>query len=292
MVRKLALIMENIIKNQRKITNRDIAQILSVMVQEKDLRPYLEGVTFTNIIFSEDPDLIYSYNDRRLIINSSFKDSKPAFMDENFKSFSDKDNLILQILNIIYRLAMEIEKINQWHIASSSEKNLTAVIIRANILHKILFAGLDFAADLEELPLSIEAMRTEYDHKLANHKTVFNPLDHLANFYASMLVLDITSALAAQTRNITNFIQASIMKNLIKDYKTNVLVPSAPTIDFFNEQNFKGLFKDFAFYSPNTLFMKQNISESVPLTRRLQCGLTIKPKELKGIRNQYIELIS
>ncbi len=292
MVKKLALIVENIIDTKRKINNRDIAEIVSIIVKEKDLVPYLDKVTFTNIIYSENPDILYSYDERRLIINSSLKDSKPLFMNENFHSFSDKDNLIIQILNIIYCLAIEIEKINQWHIASTSAKNLEAVIIRANILHKILFTGLDFEANIENLPASIEEMLAIYDHKLANHKTLFEPLSHLANFYASMLILDVAMAIPHKTVNIINFMQASILENLIKDYKTNVLTPSAPTIDFFNDQNFKGLFRDFNFYSANPLFMKQNITESVPLARRLQCGLTIKPKELKGIRHQYIELIS
>ena len=102
MVKKLALIVENIIDTKRKINNRDIAEIVSIIVKEKDLVPYLDKVTFTNIIYSENPDILYSYDERRLIINSSLKDSKPLFMNENFHSFSDKDNLIIQILNIIY----------------------------------------------------------------------------------------------------------------------------------------------------------------------------------------------
>lgn len=292
MEQELTIFIEKFIKEHRKITNHDIAYIFSVLVKKMQLTDYIKRLTFINEIYSEIPDIMYFLSEKRLYVNYTLKDSKPLFMNDNFKAFFRNDEMILQLLNIIYRLILELSKIKNWQIACSLNKNIESTIIRANLLHQALYKDLIFAQAKEELPPIMMEMYENYGKKIANYKTGYEPVNHLAEFYANMTIWGIVEKMAPQTPNMINYIRVSVLENLSKDYKNNILIPSSPTMEYLENIHLKKIFQEFSFYSPSSLVMNQNIIAKFSLPNRIKWGLPVAGKELKRVRKQYLELIS
>ena len=287
MTNQLSNYITNILNTKKSITFNDIANMCAIIAKNKHLEGYIKSFNLEETLANNERILTYDFPSKALVMHPVSLEDNVSIIGPNFKGFSHQEYALINILDILYRILLEFEKVEQWKIASSNDEKLEALIVRANLLHNIIFSNekvIDFASII---PSSMYTLWEKYQSSISKKVPNFSPIDHLAQYYAMMEVLNVAKNMN-EAKNIMYYLKIRLFQVLLDDYKKHIWGINAPTIEYFQAIGFLDLFNKQPFYAPSPAEMGDNIINSVSLDRRLKYALPISKREYSEIESRCV----